>query len=38
MKLIGRKKTVSFARSVVLLARRAVARESFWAVRLKYWG
>lgn len=36
MKLIGRKKTLSLARSVALPVRRAVACESFWVVILKY--
>lgn len=38
MKLMGRKKTLSLASSVALRVRRAVACESFCAVRLKYCG
>jgi len=37
MKLMGKKKTLSLARRVALCVRRAVAAESFCAVRLKYY-
>ena len=37
MKLMGRKKTLSFASNVALRVNRAVADESFCCVRLKYY-